>query len=99
VIVDGDGMHRDRFMVAHTAPDLRRLITRLRRAGAGDVAIERPDPSVVDALFEAGFTAVVIAPNQVKNLRSRYGQAGAKDDGFAVFALADTGHSKFSWTY
>jgi len=34
------------------------------------------------ALLEAGFTIVVISPNQVKNLRSRYGSAGNKDDRF-----------------
>jgi transposase len=32
----------------------------------------------------------VIAPNQIKNLRSRYGQAGNKDDRFDAFVLADT---------
>ena len=31
----------------------------------------------------------VIAPNQVKNLRSRYGSAGNKDDGFDAYVLAD----------
>ena len=33
---------------------------------------------------------VVISPNQVKNLRSRYGSAGNKDDRFDAFVLADT---------
>ena len=32
---------------------------------------------------------MVIAPNQVKNLRSRYGSAGNKDDGFDAYVLAD----------
>jgi hypothetical protein len=75
-VVDADGVQCDRFAVAHTASDLRRLVTRLRRSRVSEVAIERPDGPVVDALLEAGFTVVVIAPNQVKNLRSRYGQAG-----------------------
>jgi hypothetical protein len=35
-------------------------------------------------------TVVVISPNQLKNLRSRYGQAGNKDDRFDAFVLADT---------
>ena len=35
-------------------------------------------------------TVIVIAPNQIKNLRSRYGSAGNKDDGFDAFVLADT---------
>ena len=33
---------------------------------------------------------VVISPNQVKNLRGRYGSAGNKDDRFDAFVLADT---------
>jgi transposase len=32
---------------------------------------------------------VVITSRQVKNLRSRYGAAGAKDDRFDAFVLAD----------
>jgi transposase len=32
----------------------------------------------------------VIAPNQIKNPRSRYGRAGNKDDRFDAFVLADT---------
>lgn len=63
---------------------------RLRRAGVVEVAIERPDGPVVDALLEAGLGVVVIAPNQLKNLRSRCGSAGNKDDGFDAYVLADT---------
>lgn len=55
-----------------------------------EVAIERPDGQVVDTMLGAGLRVVVISPNQVKNLRSRYGQAGNKDDRFDAFVLADT---------
>jgi transposase len=55
-----------------------------------EVAIERPDGPVVEALLEAEITVVVISPNQVKNLRGRYGSAGHKDDRFDAFVLADT---------
>jgi transposase len=89
-VVDGAGVARDRFVVAHRAADLRRLVARLRRAEVEEVAIERGDGPVVDALIEGGFTVFVIAPNQLKNLRSRYGQAGNKDDRFDAFVLADT---------
>jgi transposase len=89
-VVDDDGVEVDRFTVEHRAGDLRRLITRLRQAGVGEVAIERPDGPVVDALLDADLTVFVIAPNQVKNLRSRYGSAGNKDDRFDAFVLADT---------
>lgn len=44
-------------------------------------AIERPDGPVVDALVEAGITVFVVAPNQLKNLRSRDGQAGTRSTG------------------
>ena len=33
---------------------------------------------------------MVVSPNQVKNLRGRYGSAGNKDDRFDAFVLADT---------
>ncbi|HEX2398942.1 MAG TPA: IS110 family transposase, partial [Mycobacterium sp.] len=62
----------------------------LERAGVREVAIERPDGPVVDTLLDAGITVVVISPNQVKNLRGRYGSAGNKDDRFDAFVLADT---------
>jgi transposase len=57
------------FTVEHTAAGLASLVTRLRKAGAAEAAIERPDGKVVDALLEAGFTVVVISPNQLKHLR------------------------------
>jgi transposase len=59
-------------------------------AGAAEVAIERGDGPVIDAVLDAGLTVVVISPNQVKNLRSRYGSAGNKDDRFDAYVLADT---------
>ena len=89
-IVDRHGHEVERLTVAHTAPDLRRMVTRLRRAGVHEVAIERPDGPVVDTLLEAGLTVVVNSPNQVKNLRSRYGSAGNKDDRHDAYVLADT---------
>jgi transposase len=88
-IVDEHGRPVERFSVTHTAPGLRRLIARLLRAGVRQVAIERPDGPVVDALLEAELTVFVIDPKQVKNLRSRYGSAGNKDDRFDAYVLAD----------
>ena len=87
--VDEQGRPVDRFSVTHTAPGLRRLIARLRRAGVREVAIERPDGPVVDALLEAELTVFVIDPKQVKNMRGRYGSAGNKDDRFDAYVLAD----------
>jgi transposase len=89
-IVDHRGRQIDQATVEHTAAGLRQLLGLLSRHQVGEVAIERPDGPVVDTLLDAGITVVVISPNQVKNLRSRYGSAGNKDDRFDAFVLADT---------
>jgi transposase len=89
-IVDGRGREVARTMVEHTAAGLRQLTKFLARHGANEVAIERPDGPVIDTLLETEHTVVVISPNQVKNLRGRYGSAGNKDDRFDAFVLADT---------
>ena len=84
-IVDGRG-----HQIARTAAGLRDLVAFLGQHGVGEVAIERPDGPVIDTLLGAELTVVVISPNQAKNLRSRYGSAGNKDDRFDAFVLADT---------
>lgn len=89
-IVNGRGREVYRCSIEHTAAGLRELVKALGRHGIGEVAIERPDGPVVDTLLAAGLTVVVISPNQVKNLRGRYGSAGNKDDRFDAFVLADT---------
>lgn len=89
-IVDGRGRRVATTMVEHTSTGLRDLIGFLRRHGVDEVAIERPDGPVIDALLAAELTVVVISPNQVKNLRGRYGSAGNKDDRFDAYVLADT---------
>lgn len=89
-IVDGRGREIYRCSVKHTAAGLRDLVKALGRHGVAEIAIERPDGPVIDALLAAGLTVVVISPNQVKNLRGRYGSAGNKDDRFDAYVLADT---------
>jgi transposase len=89
-VVDVTGRAVHRWVVEHTEAGLRGLLVRLGRVGVGEVAIERPDGPVVDALLGAGLVVVVISPNQLKNLRGRYGSAGNKDDRFDAFVLADT---------
>jgi transposase len=88
-VVDADGEVLDRFTIEHTAADLKRLIRRLLGAGVSEAGIERGDGPVVEALLAAGLTVLVIAPNQLKNLRSRYGSAGNKDDRYDAYVLAD----------
>lgn len=89
-VLDSAGRQVDRFSVGHTKVGLSGLTRRLIDQGVGEVAIERPDGPLVEVLLSAGITVVVIAPQQLKNLRSRYGSAGTKDDRFDAFVLADT---------
>lgn len=91
ICVAGDqGEVLERFTVRHDAAGLRQMAARLLHAGAAQVGIERGDGPVVDTLLQAGLTVFVIPPGQVKNLRSRYGSAGNKDDRFDAYVLADT---------
>jgi transposase len=90
VCVAGDqGEVLERFTVRHDAAGLKQMAARLLQAGALQVGIERGDGPVIDTLLQAGLTVFVIPPGQVKNLRSRYGSAGNKDDRFDACVLAD----------
>jgi transposase len=89
-VIDAGARVVYRGVVEHSAKGLKDLIAVLTRTGVQQVAIERPDGPVVEALLDAGLTVVVVNPNQIKNLRSRYGSAGNKDDRFDAFVLADT---------
>jgi transposase len=89
-ILDGDGQIVRELATAADAAGIGRLLGELARHGVTQVAIERPDGPVVDALLASGRTVVVIAPRQVRHLRTRYGQAGNKHDRFDAFVLADT---------
>src|ERR1700704_2668856 len=88
-VVDARGREVHRSTVEHSRAGLRALRGLLSRTGVAEVAIERPDGPLVDTLLAADITVVVISPNQLKNLRSRYGSTGNKDARFAAFALAD----------
>ncbi len=89
-IIDPVGQVLRRLNTAMDAAGIRRLVGELERHSVARVAIERPDGPVVNAVLAAGIQVVVITPRQVKNLRSRYGSAGNKDDRFDAFVLADT---------
>jgi transposase len=89
-IVDPAGEVLHRSNTTMNAAGIRKLVGQLERHSVARVAIERPDGPVVDAVLTAGIEVVVITPRQIKNLRSRYGSAGNKDDRFDAFVLADT---------
>jgi hypothetical protein len=91
-VVDMTGRVTDRFSAAHDKAGIAAMITRLRRSKVTEVAIERGDGPLVDALLAAGLTVVVITSRQVKNLRSRFGAAGAKDD-----LLTELADRSFGW--
>ena len=89
-VVDMAGRVLDRFSAAHDKAGIETLITRLRRSGVTEVAIERGGGVLVGALLAAGLTVVVVSSRRVKNLRARYRSGGGKDDRFDAFVLADT---------
>jgi transposase len=88
-IVDDNGQPVLRLNTATDAAGIRRLVTELERHSVEQVAIERPDGPVVDALLRAGLQVIMIPPRQVKHLRARYQTAGNKDDRFDAYVLAD----------
>jgi transposase len=88
-VVNSDGGIRARFDVPNTGKSFAGLLKRLAKLGVGDVAIERPDGPLVEALLEDGFQVFVIAPRMLKALRQRYGATGAKSDTGDAYVLAD----------
>jgi transposase len=88
-VVDDKGAVIVEFDVTHTADGLAELCSRVERAGAHRVAIERPDGPVVDALLTAGLEVVVVSSRSVKALRERYGTSGNKSDRSDAYVLAD----------
>jgi transposase len=76
-VVDDQGGVRARFQVPNTGKGFGGLIRRLVKLQVTGVAIERPDGPLVEAMLDAGLRVVVIAPRQVKALRSRDTAAGA----------------------
>jgi hypothetical protein len=67
-------------------PGLRDLVRRLRRAGVVEVAIERGDGLVVDAMLDADLV-VIVAPNRLKHCAA----------GTARPATRTTGSTPTSW--
>ncbi|MGH3084782.1 MAG: IS110 family transposase [Gaiellaceae bacterium] len=88
VLEPGGGI-RARFEVPNTGKSFVGLLKRLAKLQVGDVAIERPDGPLVEALLEQGFGVFVIAPRMLKALRQRYGATGAKSDPGDAYVLAD----------
>jgi hypothetical protein len=88
-VVDGHGAAVAEFDVEHSGSGLAEMCRRIKHAGAGRVAIERPDGPVVDALLHAELEVVVVSSRSVKALRERYGTSGNKSDRSDAYVLAD----------
>ncbi|MGH2662654.1 MAG: IS110 family transposase [Actinomycetota bacterium] len=88
-VLEQDGGVRARFDVPNTGKSFDGLVKRLGKLGVADVAIERPDGPLVEALLEAGVRVFVVAPRMLKALRQRYGATGAKSDPGDAYVLAD----------
>lgn len=88
-VVDEHGTVVVEFDVEHTSSGLVEMCRRISDAGAGRVAIERPDGPVVEALLDTGLEVVVVSSRSVKALRERYGTSGNKSDRSDAFVLAD----------
>lgn len=88
-VLETDGRIRARFEVPNTGKSFAGLIRRLAKLGVDDVAIERPDGPLVEAMVDAGLRVFVIAPRMVKALRQRYSASGAKSDLGDAYVLAD----------
>lgn len=88
-VLNADGGIRARFEIPNTGKSFAGLLKRLAKLGVGDVAIERPDGPLVEAMLEQGLRVFVIAPRMLKALRQRYGATGAKSDPGDAYVLAD----------
>lgn len=88
-VLELDGSVRARFEVPNTGKSFVGLIRRLQGLGVRDVAIERPDGPLVEAMVQAGLQVFVIAPRMLKALRQRYSSTGAKSDASDAYVLAD----------
>lgn len=88
-VLEPDGGIRARFDVPNTGKSFDGLVRRLVKLGATDVAIERPDGPLVEAMLERGLRVLVIAPRMLKALRQRYSSTGAKSDPGDAYVLAD----------
>ena len=91
-VLDAAGKVTARFMAAHSAEGLGRLMRKL--AGLGDpadmpVAIERPSGILVDALLEAGHPVVPVSPNAIKAWRESEVLSGAKSDAGDAEVIAE----------
>lgn len=91
-ILEESGRVADRFVIAHSAEGVERLVRRLaRHAPPADlpVAIERPDGRLVDRLLDAGHPLVPVKTTAIKAWREAEVGSGAKSDPGDAQVIAD----------
>lgn len=88
-VLEPDGVIRARFEIPNTGKSFAGLLKRLARLGVADVAIERPDGALVEAMLDQQLQVFVIAPRMLKAIRQRYSATGAKSDPGDAYVLAD----------
>src|SRR5919204_1228656 len=91
-VMDVAGKVVARFMVAHSAEGLDRLVRQLAGLGEpGDmpVAIERPSGILVDALLEAGHPVVPVSPDAIRAWRESEVLSGARSDAGDAEVIAE----------
>ena len=88
-VLDPDSQVRAHFEVPHTGSELRGLTRRLVRLGVGQVAIERPDGPVVEAL-PGRWAGGRRDPGPPRSSAPQpLWHTGNKDDRFDAYVLAD----------
>ena len=93
--VDDQGEVLGEWDFEHSGTGITETIKGLTRVANGDVsrlrvAIEIPHGAVVESLMDRGVHVYSINPKQLDRFRDRYSVAGAKDDSFDAYVLADS---------
>jgi transposase len=88
-VVDPDGRIVEGRRYRHDERGLCGLCERLHDLGVVLVAVERPDGVLIERLLDADFAVIAVHPNQLAAMRPRFSAAGAKNDNFDAFMLAE----------
>jgi transposase len=92
--LDASGSKLGHSSFAHSGDGLAELSNWIRTATGAKpqqiaIGIEVPHGPVVESLMDAGFQVHAINPKQLDRFRDRFTMAGAKDDRFDAYVLAD----------
>lgn len=85
----------DRKSVEHSGSGIAQFVEYLERLSSGEpeqvaIGIEIPRGALVETLVERRFAVYSLNPKQMDRFRDRHSVAGAKDDRFDAFVIADS---------